>query len=1625
MGFQTAACKPFSMSDQALKSAATLLLEDNSHSSPALESLCNLANHPEDLHHSAIAVRTSMVKSVIKDKPQIELFTELMDSDGHAPQGFKSASGKVVDISTKALVKASAIFSEDLSDSKSGLSCNSSSELIKTGALTQSVGKGAKTYVEYNAGTLSSIPPQTIEKEKHVFHREKLKKEIIQNQVQSKIISFPISFTDMCNGFQLASGKEIQLPEKALEKAVSLLQDENTERTPLNDSKIINKTNVNAEYGIEDALIEDIEFSEWCEEDMEPDENLQTVPIVEDVNKTMIGKEISEEQKENILERHKHTLDYSASKAVASSEIKIHLSTREVAQTEEIDVNKQVSEITDKAPKFVKGCLDKPVNSSDASVLNKWHGRAEKDEKLKASFPAWEETNVKTDTECDSDSKAAVKDDANCFQSKQTTPCSDSNFVGFQTAGGRSLAFSAEKLKHAEKLLNDSETSVTQTFSIQIHHDQNTLIVKKPKNLYTKNTDNDNIRCNVVGSKKGLIRTELCDVLGRDSEVKKDTFSIKSREIQKSIVKELDKKSVAEKLMLEFEKDLVVDGKQNNDLKCVENELKHLADFKRSRMEKKETVKFLSAPAETSMKVPLDRNVPKGFRPFKPPKLTKFSSHEKYPKSVVNDVECTKHTDSVNGDRFNQKTLTNDTSLKTTVKKNVLYPEKVWEQGKDSSENNQNIRQNDNIKSNKKIMTEGNTKIANPFADSNTFRKHKSDKSEVSIFDLEGMSQMFEDDMDFTQAANFGMNECTENQNTAKEKKEDSMTSKEDKENSLNDRVLESERKPNTEDINCTESIPSKESNCIGFSTASGISVSVSATALESALKMLSKCDEGVNMQDSKQRDLNKDEDKIVIVTNIDKDKISSENVSNINSYPGHKEYKLEKAADKKKYEDLKDGNSYENISVGEEKQSNKIPCMNNTVTGNILEQSENVLKEVKKSDNSSILGGTDKEMTQTRREIEYKLPKFVVTSECKQTFFGKEEQKQSVCLFQTASGKLVNISSEALNVARKTLNGIDDEENTDSTNSKCAITTMVGDSVVPECTVYTNKPASSEKLESIHRSAENLNRKTLSKDSKNHPTPESSGFSTASGKKIEVSETALKRAESTFAVVEDISENNKSSCSDTEVGDKVSTAKAIEVMESSAVENSAGSFVFCGFRSASGEKVHISEKALLHAKASLANETDLGRTKHSVISNDINTALNVTELVTDIEIRNNNNNISKNNVKLECFGNLSNNAGFSTASGKKVSLSDNELNHVRNTFTGDDKLEKSKTELLKYETIFSKKDSEFEESDCMNKELITSDNTNRTNIMQKFEGFSSAAGKKVSVPENALQHVKQIFENTHKTCNKLEDEPNFIRFSTDSFSEMQVSKNSLKNTKEKITDSVISDRNIIEIEDVSSCFELTLDNKKEVLNTTIKHASGHLSEEEQLNNPESTEAMFPDFRTTPGIVKVSEDASNYAKENLSEINCFDKHHEDKMKFVNFSTASGENVQVSKEALKHAKACLSDSDSLRLTPESKIKLSTYNKANLSMTKLTEEPLIHSKMHMIVNDKTIENQGLISNSLGFNTASGKTVNVSERALKHAKESFMETTNLFENPEPETILNGFSTATGKTVTVSEKL
>ena len=566
---------------------------------------------------------------------------------------------------------------------------------------------------------------------------------------------------------------------------------------------------------------------------------------------------------------------------------------------------------------------------------------------------------------------------------------------------------------------------------------------------------------------------------------------------------------------------------------------------------------------------------------------------------------------------------------------------------------------------------------------------------------------------------------------------------------------------------------------------------------------------------------------------------------------------------------------------------------------------------------------------------------------------------------FSTASGNKVSFSEESLIAAKTLMEDID----TYSTSITADRASRVSDYDYKQSFVQgrnsLHKPDRSNEASEPSYSFEDKGCTIVEKAMTSTVSSGFSGFSTASGQKVTVSEKHLAKARKLFDETIHVADASPRKCSD----------------------------LTCQ-TTPSGNKPTVTDEKLLQAKKLLRGvETPLNHIVNSdfkkgskvscvITANDIKVTETMKPLLDTNKLVDETNTTAEVPVTKDFAKNTSEFAGYSTASSNKVTVPDENvlkanklLNGTRNLtsvsknterkvgFTGFSTASGHKVTVSEENLLEAKKI--FDEADCT-VDAINNQKSVLPGNSSGFSGFATASGCKVSVSEESLFKAKKLLDESEK-CVALEKSlefqyqkkisSGFAGFATASGTRVSVSEESLVKAKELFNGS---------------------DNFVGMKGAT------------EYQDPRKT-CGFSGFTTASGNkVNVSEKNLQEAKKLFDETENTNKTYKagNTFGFTGFATASGNKVNVSEKNLLEAR------------------------------KLFDE---------IENSGELYKAGNTSGFTGFATASGNTVSVSEENLLKAKvmvDKTVNSTSMSKNTECETEFAGFSTASGHKVTVSEK-
>ena len=1022
-------------------------------------------------------------------------------------------------------------------------------------------------------------------------------------------------------------------------------------------------------------------------------------------------------------------------------------------------------------------------------------------------------------------------------------------------------------------------------------------------------------------------------------------------------------------------------------IKSFEDRFDTLLAMKNSKSKTNNIASAHAKDSKKSSRLPPGSNVPKGFRPFKAPRITKpkktidaTKTHEKVAGMKLDDRVCetnlVKHDRKMaNGmsDRVNSIESTSDVKdISLTISKKASSLGDMLNSDKKLEHFEKELvpkkLEGMQEKHGPDIQDCYNGLLSQMFAD------------EMEPDEVSGINSATSNDLDSNTTNTNSLNKCVESKDYEKSESlknnHDNTISKFEDEMEIKNtgsKTLGDSTKFNVETLN-VENNSNIECKYGGFSTASGKKLDVKAESLTEAKSILNDSD-ALSLHRQENTGLENDIDSTgdCIVPDVEVNHQSENKVQN-----------------------------HENRSNTRPKSdmpTSKSPCMFKSASGKQLDVTDKVLTEAKCkfNDFESNLDGFDlksrenmniKERPQEVPDIERS--KYLKNSSNRSKLhFDKEikrkseksnsplvqngllqqmhlEESPGSSIFQKANGKCINVPEAALKVARDNFEDLD-KENIPRTIAGSLFQTASGNSI----TIYETSPKHARdslqdsKLDSGLVESEHF---TLFQASSSSETKSMGGslFQTARGKDMIVSEEALTNVRSRFKdsdleVLPVSEENNLSqTASDKNVTVSNKTLKMTrksseQVNEQSEVSESKGGSLF---QTASGKHVAVTEKALKSARNKLESTESYN---DNILTNFLfQTASGKSVAISENALKVARKNLDDNDVKNTQFESEYNNSLFKTAGGENLNLSEPALNIA----TGS--MDISETDKGKPKVCYRPM-------------------------------FTTASGKNVSISKEALRRATDHLKECEGDI-KMTKSPGVSSFQT-TRKNVNIAVESLHSGRDILTDSETA----LEMERKSSgcMFQTASGENIKISDEVLKAAQETLNESE--NKSEAPQISVNSlFQTASGkSFSVSEKALNEIKENwIDSTENFNMQMPQYSSNSLFQAASGKNVAVSARALKEIKA------------------------NWTVS---------------AEDFSIPTPKYSSNSL-FQTASGKTVAVSEKALKVARDNFKETetnnlssvkesSNMKPSESPKetnhcSVGSLFQTAGGKNVTVSEK-
>ena len=585
---------------------------------------------------------------------------------------------------------------------------------------------------------------------------------------------------------------------------------------------------------------------------------------------------------------------------------------------------------------------------------------------------------------------------------------------------------------------------------------------------------------------------------------------------------------------------------------------------------------------------------------------------------------------------------------------------------------------------------------------------------------------------------------------------------------------------------------------------------------------------------------------------------------------------------------------------------------------------------------------------------------------------------------------------------------------------------------------------ASGKKV-NISEKALNAARKKLEAGDESVKEPEKhdafTGFNTSSGKKVNISEKALdaarKKLEAGDESVKEPERQDTFTGFTTALGKKVnisekaldSARKKLEAGDES-VKEPERQDTFTGFTTALGKKVNISEKALDSARKKLeAGDESVKEPERQDTFTGFTTALGKKVNISEKALDSARKKLEAGDESVKEPERQDTFTGFTTGSGKKVNISEKALDAARKKLeAGDESVKEPERQdtFTGFTTASGKKVNISEKAlNAARKKLESGDESGKEpEKHDAFTGFNTASGKKVNISEKALDAARKKLESGDESVKEPERQDTFRGFTTGSGRKVNISENALNATRKKLESGDVSVREP-ERHDSFRGFTTGSGRKVNISEKALDAARKKLEAgDESGKEPEKHDA-FTGFNTASGKkVNISEKALNAARKKLEAVDESGKEPEKHDAFTGFNTASGKKVNISEKALNAARKKLEAGDESGKEPEKHDAFTGFNTASGKKVNISEKALNAARKKLEAGDESVKELEKHDAFTGFNTASGKKVNISEKALDAARKKLESGDESVEEAEKHDAFTGFNTASGKKVNISEK-
>ncbi|XP_076763986.1 breast cancer type 2 susceptibility protein homolog [Xylocopa sonorina] len=401
------------------------------------------------------------------------------------------------------------------------------------------------------------------------------------------------------------------------------------------------------------------------------------------------------------------------------------------------------------------------------------------------------------------------------------------------------------------------------------------------------------------------------------------------------------------------------------------------------------------------------------------------------------------------------------------------------------------------------------------------------------------------------------------------------------------------------------------------------------------------------------------------------------------------------------------------------------------------------------------------------------------------------------------------------------------------------------------------------------------------------------SGFTTASGSTINLSQKALSKAKKLLAIELEESDDCKETCN---VENRTDTS--VSRMDYQSSDNNKNDLLLSGFTTASGNTINLSQRALSKAKKLFAQEFEETNDYEETCNN--KNKIDVSEIHMDFESSDINN---KNDSFL---------SGFTTANGNMINL--------------------SQTALMKAKKLLAK---ELEETDDCKETCNIKNNTDtseaRTNCQTSdidnksdglFPGFSTASGAVINVSQKALLKAKKLLaeelnESDHEETWKTENEMNVHKMQIENV-HFQTSRSQHNNTEFPIKETLYQEKVPVESESTPALF-------KPIQKRKIKDLDDNLLNKRTKSNQFKKLRFSNEFRDSSCIHKNS---ASIEKGKTPSISSMPTQHgtnkldsgTDKIETIK-GTEIIDNCFISHEIATSAVAILADENNLDFTEQ--------------------------------------------------------------------------------------------------------